>query len=132
MKLRTDAFLKGLQAWDTKTRQELNRAVGKTALHMLAQYRREITAQKAVDTGRFRSSTHAALPGDPHPDTKARLGAHQGAVADGVAYGARLEFGFHKADALGRHYNQPARPMLRTARDRTKAYFEGEVRRVLE
>lgn len=41
-------------------------------------------------------------------------------VGTDVPYGPRIEYGFAGADALGRHYNQPAQPYLRPAYDETR------------
>lgn len=46
-------------------------------------------------------------------------------------YAARIEFGFHGADSLGRHYNQPAQPYMRPAFDTKKSAAESETRAAL-
>lgn len=49
-----------------------------------------------------------------------------------VEYAARQEFGFHGADALGRHYNQEAHPYLRPAYDTKKHEAERETQEALK
>lgn len=48
-----------------------------------------------------------------------------------VEYAARQEFGFHGADSLGRHYNQPAHPYMRPAFDTKKKEAETETKEAL-
>lgn len=46
-------------------------------------------------------------------------------------YAKRIEFGFMKADSLGRHYNQPAQPYMRPAFDTKKQAAENETKAAL-
>ena len=49
-----------------------------------------------------------------------------------VPYAARIEFGFAKADKLGRIYNQKPQPYIRPAFDNNKSAVEDEVVEVLQ
>lgn len=48
-----------------------------------------------------------------------------------VAYARRLEYGFQDRDALGRRYNQPARPYMRPAYDSQRGAAISEVTAML-
>jgi hypothetical protein len=50
-----------------------------------------------------------------------RLERHQYAVVFDKPYAARIEFGFHGTDSLGRKYNQAAQPYLRPAWEEKRA-----------
>lgn len=45
-------------------------------------------------------------------------------VADAVEYGARIEFGFHDVDSLGRRYNQAARPFMMPAVEKVRKQLD--------
>lgn len=53
------------------------------------------------------------------------------ATGTDVEYAARIEFGFMKADKLGRHYSQPAQPYMRPAYDHKKGEAENETQAAL-
>lgn len=67
-----------------------------------------------------------------HTETIARRQTYaEVATGTDVVYAARIEFGFHAADSLGRHYNQPAQPYMRPAYDTRKQAAENETRAAL-
>ncbi len=70
----------------------------------------EAKAIVVVDTGALRDSIHTEI--EALSPSKAI-----GKIGSGLAYAARIEFGFHGVDSLGRHYNQAAQPYLRPAMD---------------
>lgn len=89
----------------------------------------EITANAPYKTGNYKRSWHIG---------EAQVSKHKAYNTTGtdVAYAARLEFGFDKADSLGRRYHQAARPHVRPAfknkRAEALATVEDAVRDIVE
>jgi HK97 gp10 family phage protein len=53
------------------------------------------------------------------------------ATGTDVEYALRIEFGYMQADALGRHYNQPAQPYMRPAYDTKRKAAENDTKAAL-
>ncbi len=70
----------------------------------------EAKAIVVVDTGALRDSIHTEIE-------VLSPSSAMGKIGSGLPYAARIEFGFHGVDSLGRHYNQAAQPYLRPAMD---------------
>jgi HK97 gp10 family phage protein len=79
----------------------------------------------AIENAPYRSGT---LRRSIHTEVL-RSGATSAFVATGtdVPYARRLEFGFQDTDALGRRYNQAARPYMRPAYDTRRGEAIAEV-----
>lgn len=81
------------------------------ATHEIADYILALAqARVRVKTGELKGSGRVV-----------KLAPHQYAVVFDKPYARRIEFGFHRADSLGRRYNQAAQPYLRPAYDEGRA-----------
>lgn len=78
----------------------------------------------AKDTGTLARSIHTET-------VEKRRTYVEVATGTDVEYARRIEFGFMQADALGRHYNQPARPYMRPAYDGKKKAAENDTKAAL-
>ena len=116
---------------------------------------RNAAAQKApFITGTLKRSIHIGghtkEPGSTEPFTPGQDKAQHGAeysdiggefisssvvqveVGTNLVYAPRIEYGFSGKDKLGRTYNQPPHPYLRTAFDQEKDNVAREIDRVLD
>lgn len=84
----------------------------------------EAIVKVAKDTGNLSRSIHTET-------IKSSQNYAEVSTGTDVEYAARIEFGFMQADSLGRHYNQPARPYMRSAFDTKKAAAENETKAAL-
>lgn len=78
----------------------------------------------AKDTGTLARSIHTET-------IERRRNYVEVATGTDVEYAKRIEFGFMQADALGRHYNQPAQPYMRPAYDTKRKAAENDTRAAL-
>lgn len=60
-------------------------------------------------------------------EIRRRGGSLEAAAGTNRPQGPRLEFGFHGADSLGRHYDQPPLPHAGPALDETASEFEADI-----
>lgn len=72
-----------------------------------------------VITGDYRRSIHR--------DVRLTPGGAEVDVGTNAPQGARLEYGFHGTDSLGRSFDQPPRPHFRPAADSIEAAFVAAV-----
>jgi hypothetical protein len=122
-------------------------AVVPTALAIHGGYRSRLTAQNAVDTGRLRNSVAIAEEeevlasnsatatgrneGNKQAPNMIRDGMLTALIGTNVQYAKRIEFGFVGTDALGRTYNQAARPSLVPAAEEQQGPYQDRLRAVL-
>lgn len=109
------AFRAALEAAAVGLSTRLTAAVDETANEM----KDAISAAAPVDTGALRDSITVAS------------GGLEAVVGTGMPYAARVNFGFHGADSLGRVYNQGPDPFFDTGFESASAGFEARVRAAL-
>jgi HK97 gp10 family phage protein len=109
--------------------QQLNKAVQSATLERAATagilpIQNEAIQLVAKDTGTLSRSIHTETI--EKSDTYVEV-----ATGTDVEYALRIEFGYMQADALGRHYNQPAQPYMRPAYDTKRKAAENDTKAAL-
>ena len=109
------AFRAALESAAVGLGTRLQDAVTDTAEDMVSL----IQGNAPVDTGNLRDSVMSAV------------GGFEATVGAGAPYAARIEFGFHGVDSLGRSYNQSPQPYFSTGFEAAAPGFEARIRAAL-